>query len=128
MNDKPWMIFCDFDGTIARQDVVDCLLERFADPSWLAIEKEWAAGRISARECLDRQMACTRLNEADLAALLREIEIDPGFSELAMWARKSAVPLIVYSDGFDWIIRRLFDQNAVDIDALGIEIFASHLE
>src|SRR4051794_40639947 len=128
MNDRRPMIFCDFDGTISRQDVVDLLLERFAGPQWRTIEEEWAAGRITARQCLDRQMACTRVRESDLAGLLREIEIDSGFKDIASLAQDSGVPLIVFSDGFDWIIHRLFAQNFIDTSALGIQVFASHLE
>ncbi len=33
-----WHIVCDFDGTITRTDVIDNILQRFADPSWEAIE------------------------------------------------------------------------------------------
>jgi len=32
-------IICDFDGTVARPDTVDELLEALADPAWRAIEE-----------------------------------------------------------------------------------------
>lgn len=35
-----WHIVCDFDGTITRTDVIDNILQRFADPSWQAIEAQ----------------------------------------------------------------------------------------
>ena len=31
----------DFDGTISKRDTIDQLLEKFADPSWEELEKEW---------------------------------------------------------------------------------------
>jgi len=34
------MIFCDFDGTISSQDVVDVLFETYAEPAWRKIEEE----------------------------------------------------------------------------------------
>jgi 2-hydroxy-3-keto-5-methylthiopentenyl-1-phosphate phosphatase len=122
------MIFCDFDGTISRQDVVDLMLDTFAEPQWREIEKEWDAGRITARECLDRQMACLQVHEDDLANLLDKVEMDRGFLELAVWAQASGYPLIVFSDGFDWIIQRLFAKHSIDVQKLGIRIIASHLE
>jgi 2,3-diketo-5-methylthio-1-phosphopentane phosphatase len=122
------MIFCDFDGTVSRQDVVDVLLETHAEPRWRDIEQEWIDGGISSRECLDRQMACARVTEAALGELLAGIEIDEGFHSLASWARDCGFPLVVFSDGFDWIIERLFANNSIHIPALGIRIFASHLD
>src|SRR5471032_695977 len=44
-----WHIVCDFDGTITRTDVIDTILERFADPSWEAVEDEWLSGKIGSR-------------------------------------------------------------------------------
>ena len=35
----------DFDGTISKRDTIDQLLEKFADPSWEALEKDWLDGR-----------------------------------------------------------------------------------
>jgi len=121
-------LFCDFDGTITRQDVVDVLLETYGEPPWRNIEQAWIEGRISSRECLDSQMKCTRVTEAALDDFLSGIEIDEGFHYLASWARNSGFPLIVFSDGFDWIIERVFANNRIDVQALGIRIFASHLD
>lgn len=45
-----WHIVCDFDGTISRADVIDNVLQRFADPSWEGIEQEWLDGHIGSRE------------------------------------------------------------------------------
>jgi 2-hydroxy-3-keto-5-methylthiopentenyl-1-phosphate phosphatase len=122
------MIFCDFDGTITRQDVVDVLLETHAEPRWRGIEEEWINGRITSRQCLDRQMACVRVTAAALDELIDSIDIDEGFQPLASWARDCGFPLVVFSDGFDWIIERLFATNNIDVSALGIRIFASHLD
>ena len=36
-------IFCDFDGTITRQDTTDYILNRLANPAWEEIEAELAA-------------------------------------------------------------------------------------
>ncbi len=49
-------VICDFDGTITLKDSTDLLLDRFADPAWLDIEKEWLLGKIGSRECLERQL------------------------------------------------------------------------
>jgi len=74
-----WNILCDFDGTIATEDVTDSLLTRFADPAWQTIEAEWKAGRIGSRECMTRQVALIRATREDIDRLLDTIEIDPDF-------------------------------------------------
>ena len=65
--------FVDFDGTIVPCDVTDFLLERFADPSWQEVEKDWQAGRIGSRAWADALLWRT-------VSGLRSVSIDARFS------------------------------------------------
>lgn len=96
--------FVDFDGTITTEDVVDKILERFADPSWHAIEAEWVSGKIGSRECLSRQFALVNASKAEFARLLSEIRIDPSFIDFVAYAKSADIPVIIVSDGFDVVI------------------------
>jgi 2-hydroxy-3-keto-5-methylthiopentenyl-1-phosphate phosphatase len=69
-----WHIVCDFDGTITRTDVIDSILQRFADPSWEAIENAWLAGDIGSRECLSRQLSQVKATPTQLLDLFDNIE------------------------------------------------------
>ncbi|MBV8961932.1 MAG: phosphoserine phosphatase, partial [Hyphomicrobiales bacterium] len=71
-------ILLDFDGTIAIEDTTDCLLERFAPPSWRDVEDAWEAGLIGSRECLARQIELVRASEEDLERFIADVHIDPG--------------------------------------------------
>jgi 2,3-diketo-5-methylthio-1-phosphopentane phosphatase len=102
-----WRIVCDFDGTIATEDVTDSLLNRFADPAWVRFEDEWRAGRIGSRECMASQTALIRATRAELDAHLDTIGIDPHFTEFVALCRRAAIPLTVVSDGLDYAIRRI---------------------
>ena len=53
-------VFIDFDGTLAPGDPTDTLLAKFADPSWLDLEAEFKAGRMTSRECMARQFGLLR--------------------------------------------------------------------
>ncbi len=128
MNDKEVVIFCDFDGTVTRGDVVDLMLETFAEPEWRKIEELWVRGEISSRECLDRQMRCVRATESQLSELISAVDIDHEFEALAVWARRSGIPLLLFSDGFDWMISQVLARHGIDADRLAINVFASHLE
>jgi 2,3-diketo-5-methylthio-1-phosphopentane phosphatase len=117
-------ILCDFDGTIATQDVTDSLLFRFADPSWEAIEAEWKAGHIGSRECMSRQVALIRATPSEIDRHLDEIELDPHFAGFVRLARTSGMPLTVVSDGLDYAIRTLLLREGLG----DVPIVANHLE
>src|SRR6185312_8913179 len=51
-NASQWTVLCDFDGTIAVDDVTDSLLLRFGRPGWEMLEAAWRDGRIDARACM----------------------------------------------------------------------------
>lgn len=103
--------FVDFDGTVATEDVVDRALERFADKSWKAAEKDWVEGRIGSRECLTRQIALVKASKAEMDALLDEVTIDPGFGRFLVLAAERSIPVAIVSDGFDYFIRGILDRT-----------------
>lgn len=111
VNAAPIRFFVDFDGTIATSDVVDSVLERFADTTWKNVEEEWASGRIGSRECLSRQIALVSAHEADLDALLSKITIDDGFVGFVRRAAGLSVPVSVVSDGFDLFIHSVLKRS-----------------
>ncbi|MBI3706451.1 MAG: MtnX-like HAD-IB family phosphatase [Proteobacteria bacterium] len=109
-----WQILCDFDGTIATEDVTDSLLQRFAAPAWLEIEAEWKAGRIGSRECMTRQIAMIRATPDAIDRHLDGIHLDPHFSRFVRHCRRHAIPLTVVSDGIDYVIHRLLRRDGLD--------------
>jgi len=100
-------IFCDFDGTISLNDTTDFVLSSLADPAWRDVEADWVAGRISAAECMRRQIAMINGTDAELDAVLDQVEIDPGFVEFVAWADANAISVTILSDGVDYFISRL---------------------
>lgn len=117
-------IICDFDGTIAVNDVTDILLERFALPEWREIEEEWKAGRIGSRECMLRQVDLLRADIQDIDECLDAVAIDPAFPDFVKLAWQHGVDLWVVSDGLDYAVRRVLRRFALHT----LPIFANHLE
>jgi len=105
------IIFTDFDGTITRQDVLDEILQRFADKKWLEIEKKWLAGEIGSLECLKQQMALVKADTSDMEELLDSIEIDPTFPEFSSYCFTEEIPLRIVSDNFRWFILHILTKN-----------------
>jgi 2-hydroxy-3-keto-5-methylthiopentenyl-1-phosphate phosphatase len=105
-------IVCDFDGTIALEDVTDSLLERFADESWKDVETQWLAGKIGSRDCMARQVSLIEADYEGLNRYLDTVEIDSSFSSFVDKCKRSdAINLHVVSDGIDYVIKRILRNN-----------------
>jgi 2-hydroxy-3-keto-5-methylthiopentenyl-1-phosphate phosphatase len=105
----------DFDGTIALEDTTDMLLDRRAEPAWLDVEKEWAAGRIGSRECLAQQAALIRATPEELEFALQDVAIDPDFTRFVAAATRIGSTMQIVSDGFDRCIRPVLKRADIDL-------------
>ena len=112
------VLFVDFDGTVTTRDVVDVILEKFADERWLEIEKQWRRGRIGSRDCLRAQMALVRATRGELDALLDSIRVDEGFALLLEICARHQLAVHILSDGFDYCIRRILERPPLRLDRL----------
>ena len=121
--------FLDFDGTISTGDVVDLVLERFADKRWKDVEKEWAEGQIGSRECLRRQIELVKASPEDLQKLVSHVRLDPHFLAFLKKAEDLGVLVTIVSDGFDLLIEQVLRQNVHDRQWIvkGIPIFSNKL-
>ena len=105
-------IICDFDGTIALEDVTDSLLERFADESWKDVEAQWLAGTIGSRDCMARQVCLIEADYERLNRYLDTVEIDPSFASFVDKCKQfDEINLHVVSDGIDYAIKRILQNN-----------------
>jgi 2-hydroxy-3-keto-5-methylthiopentenyl-1-phosphate phosphatase len=119
-----WRVLCDFDGTIATEDVTDSILTRFAAPEWQAIEAEWRSGRIGSRDCMARQVALIRATPAELDEHLATVEIDPHFADFVGLCRAHGMPVTVVSDGLDYAINALLAREGL----ADVPVIANRLE
>jgi 2,3-diketo-5-methylthio-1-phosphopentane phosphatase len=115
--------FCDFDGTIAVEDVTDSVLERFATPEWHEFERAWTEGEITAAECMRAQIPLINASLQELNDFLDTIEIDPGFPDFVAFCRRNHIGVSVVSDGVDHFIHRVLANHGVT----DIEIIANRL-
>lgn len=108
-----WAVLCDFDGTIAQEDVTDSLLMRFGRPGWDVLEVEWREGRIGSRECMAGQIALLDCSRDELDEHLAAMTIDPDFARFAQAVEASGAPLTIVSDGLDHAIRSMLRRHAL---------------
>ena len=122
--------FLDFDGTITTTDVVDRVLERFADERWKDVEKEWATGKIGSRECLSRQMEMVVATPQQISDEISQVKLDRHFVPFLKKAEDLGVLVTIVSDGFDLFIEQVLKQNLQSEPAIlkGLPIFSNRLE
>lgn len=112
---KSEIIFCDFDGTITKEDTVAKLLRTFADEKWLYYEKLWENGQIGSKECLIGEISCIdHISEKELNNFLNNIEIDEGFIDFLNYINKKNIDLHIISDGFDLFINTILKKYNIN--------------
>jgi 2-hydroxy-3-keto-5-methylthiopentenyl-1-phosphate phosphatase len=111
----PGQILLDFDGTIAIEDTTDCLLERFAAPSWRKVEEAWEGGLIGSRECLSRQVELIHASDKDIERFIAGVHVDPGFLPFIAACSAARFDVMVVSDGLDRIVRGVIERTGVKL-------------
>lgn len=117
------LAFCDFDGTIATEDVTDLVLNRFALPEWQEIEARWEAGYMNSAECMRQQVRLIRAERHEIGRFLDQVEIDPGFRDFRRYCDRSGIEVVIVSDGVDHFIRRVLALHGIS----GVRIVANRL-
>jgi 2,3-diketo-5-methylthio-1-phosphopentane phosphatase len=106
-------VFCDFDGTFARQDVGSTLAARYAADRRPAQWARFERGEITAWEYNLEILDGLPVGEDVLDAFLATVELDPGARELLAWCEARSVPFRILSDGFDRNLDRLQTLNGI---------------
>jgi 2-hydroxy-3-keto-5-methylthiopentenyl-1-phosphate phosphatase len=111
---KPALFF-DFDNTLTRGDILDSVIESFSpSEDWRAWEAAWADGRLSAMECLRRQVEGLRVTQQTLFEFLSRVRIDTAFVQILQWCRRRDVPISIVSDSFVPMIRHMLSVSGID--------------
>jgi len=113
LHSPEWSILCDFDGTIAVDDVVDLLLERYGLAGWESLEQRWRNGQIGSLECMRGQVELLDMGLVELHACVDSVAIDPAFHGFVAKARALAMPIRIVSDGLDYPIRRILARHGL---------------
>lgn len=107
-------IYCDFDGTISKEDSVNKFLSLFADEKWLEVEELWKEQKISSKECLAKQVALLpKMDKKTFDDYVNSIEIDDYFVEFYNYLKTKNIELVILSDGFDLFIKETLKRNGL---------------
>jgi 2-hydroxy-3-keto-5-methylthiopentenyl-1-phosphate phosphatase len=108
-------VYVDFDGTIAPTDPTDTVFDRFCDPAWREIEREWQQGLRTARDCMARQVDLLRATPEALDRLVHTFAVDPHFPGFVELCRRWRLRVVVVSDGMDRVVRHVLRAAGLDL-------------
>ncbi len=101
----PLVVLIDFDGTIARSDVSDEVMRRFATvEDWTPLETAYLQGEIGSRTLLTRQAGLLHGETGRISAIGDDEELDPHFIPFVAFLRERSIAIEVVSDGFGFFV------------------------
>ena len=109
-------IYCDFDGTITKEDSVNSFFEMYAPENWMDSEKLWIEGKISSKENAIIQVGLlNNVSQKQLEDYINAIEIDDYFLDFVDFVKSKNIKLTILSDGFDLFIQKILERYNLDI-------------
>jgi len=99
------LVFCDFDGTVAKMDVGYNFFRHFSDGKSMELIPDWKSGKLSSRDCLMQEAAMVKATPEEIYNYLDRFEIDPGFPAFIELCRHNHILPVILSDGFDFYIK-----------------------
>lgn len=104
---------CDFDGTVAPDDIGAAFVRRFgrgpADDLERALDR-WRGGEIGHRELTEVECRRLAVTEVEARAFARGFGVDPEFAGFVAEVRRAGHVVWVASEGFDFYIADLLQR------------------
>jgi 2-hydroxy-3-keto-5-methylthiopentenyl-1-phosphate phosphatase len=125
--DVKTIIQCDFDSTIAAEDVSFMLLDAFADRSWRKFLKEYRAGRIPVGIFNSQSFTMVKADEPtmlDYILVQQNVPVRPGFAELLHTCARKGFEFVIVSNGLSFYIEAILKK----IGLANIEVHAAETE
>lgn len=107
-------VLCDFDGTIAQDDVGNLFFKTFArkgDPA--PVVELWKQGLISSRECLEREASLASASTEEVCRFVCARKLDPFFKDFVDFTRRRNIEVVIVSDGLDYYIERMLMRSGL---------------
>ncbi|MBI5645561.1 MAG: HAD-IB family phosphatase [Ignavibacteriae bacterium] len=109
-------IYCDFDGTIVREDVGDRFFSTFSGPEMWNDNASFMAGDITIDEVFTRYTDRMRgITPEHVDTWSAQFTVEPGFVDFVHWCAAQEYPLSIVSDGLDAYILPILLAASVDV-------------
>lgn len=115
--------FCDFDGTITKEDTCDAMVKTFAQGPWQESVSKWQRGEITTIECSREIFRQFPVLPHDLASYLETIPYDDTFPPFTKYVEDRGEKLYILSDGFQFNINIIMKRAGLS----GVNFYSNQL-
>jgi 2-hydroxy-3-keto-5-methylthiopentenyl-1-phosphate phosphatase len=99
------LVLVDFDGTITQNDVGALLFNSYSKEKSKKIVSEWLQGKISSKECLQKECELIEITKKHLKNFALSQKIDEHFCDFVDLCKREKMDLAILSDGLDYYIK-----------------------
>ena len=108
------LVLVDFDGTITQNDVGALLFNSFSEEKSKKIVSEWLQGKISSKECLQKECELIKITKKELKDFALSQKIDEHFLDFVDLCKREKMNLVILSDGLDYYIKLILSKYHLD--------------
>jgi 2,3-diketo-5-methylthio-1-phosphopentane phosphatase len=108
------LVLVDFDGTITQKDVGALLFNSFSGEKSKRIVSEWLKGKISSKECLQKECELIEITKTQLKSFALSQKIDEHFPDFVDLCKREKMGLVILSDGLDYYIRLILRKYGLE--------------
>jgi 2-hydroxy-3-keto-5-methylthiopentenyl-1-phosphate phosphatase len=118
------IIFCDYDGTITEEDVIQMVMRTFAPPEWKEIVADILDHRtLSINDGLKQLFALLPSAQRDDITnyVKTHVRFRSGFDDLLAFCAAHEIPFLVVSGGVDFLITPMLERLSAPL-----ELYCNH--
>lgn len=119
-----YMVICDFDGTITKEDSCDYVGKKILKNDYDEFADLYNQKKIDAKTLTQKIFKKMKISKKEYISILEEIHIDPYFENFVEFVRQKTLEFYILSDGFDLNIETILHNNNIH----GLHIFANQIE
>ena len=109
------VILCDFDDTVAEQNVAQLLLARFSTIDWQGLQRRFRNGEVTLKEYQEQAFRHLGQPRDALQWHVRDAAtLRDGFVQLARYCRQNGVELAIVSHGLDFYVEALLRKYGLE--------------
>ena len=104
-------ILCDFDETVAEQNIAHVILKRFGKNGWRTLQQQFREGTIHAKEYFELSFDGLATSRHEMQLHVRKHGVlRNGLTQFSNYCREKGIELAIVTHGLDFYVDALLDE------------------
>lgn len=124
-------IFCDFDGTVAKNDVWVSAIGKFVKDkeAFDKLSDDFCSLELNAKDCNRKSLELVEnFTLEEFNKYLDEEEVDPHFKEFVKYCREQGDEVFIVSGGLDYYIEYILRKEGLNVPYFGTQLITTPIE